>query len=59
MTDKRCINYQDGFCLKGLDGTKCELEGCIAHIAMTDKQIIKRRLEQEMGEITYGVGEPY
>lgn len=24
--------YQDGYCLKGLAGTKCKLEECVTHI---------------------------
>lgn len=31
MTDEKCAYYKDGYCLKGLVGTKCEIEGCIAH----------------------------
>jgi hypothetical protein len=32
MTDDKCVYHKDGYCLKGLDGTPCEREGCIAHI---------------------------
>lgn len=39
MTDNKCVYYQEGYCLKGLTGTKCELEGCVAH---TDRLTIKR-----------------
>lgn len=26
-----CIFYHDGFCLKGLAGTRCDLIGCVAY----------------------------
>lgn len=39
MTDDKCAYYQEEYCLKGLPGTKCELEGCVAY---TDRLTIKR-----------------
>lgn len=39
MKDDKCAYYQEGYCLKGLVGTKCELEGCVAHM---DRLTIKR-----------------
>ena len=32
MTNEKCEYYDKGFCQKGLEGTKCELNGCVAHI---------------------------
>lgn len=32
MTDKNCGCHQDGYCLKGLPGTPCEVDGCVAHL---------------------------
>ena len=31
MKDEKCIYHHDGCCRKGLAGTACELEGCVAH----------------------------
>jgi len=39
MTDENCTYYEKGYCLKGLAGTKCELEGCVAH---SDRLTIKQ-----------------
>lgn len=31
MIDYKCVYHHEGCCLKGLSGTPCELQGCIAH----------------------------
>ena len=31
MTDEKCAYYHKGFCLKGMVGTICELDDCVAH----------------------------
>ena len=31
MTDENCTYHHEGYCLKGLLGTPCELSGCVAH----------------------------
>lgn len=31
MIDEHCGYHHDGYCLKGLSGTPCELRGCVAH----------------------------
>lgn len=33
MTDKKCTYHHEGFCLKGLPGTPCEVEGCVVRNA--------------------------
>jgi hypothetical protein len=47
MTDENCLYCsREGECIKGLPGTPCEIEGCVAHTPvgylswgdMTDKQ---------------------
>ena len=32
MTDENCGYHHEGYCLKGLPGTPCEVAGCVAHI---------------------------
>jgi hypothetical protein len=36
MQDEKCRWHNKGFCLKGLAGTKCELEDCVAHVKEED-----------------------
>lgn len=31
MIDEHCVYHYNGYCLKGLPGTPCELRGCVAH----------------------------
>ena len=31
MTDENCGYHHEGYCLKGLPGTPCEVAGCVAH----------------------------
>lgn len=31
MKDEKCIYFKNGNCSKGLEGTPCELNGCVAH----------------------------
>lgn len=31
MTDEKCGCHHEGYCLKGLPGTPCEIVGCVAH----------------------------
>ncbi len=31
MIDEHCGYHHNGYCLKGLSGTPCELRGCVAH----------------------------
>ena len=31
MTDESCGYHHEGYCLKGLPGTSCEVVGCVAH----------------------------
>ena len=31
MQDKECGYFHEGCCLKGLPGTPCETNGCVAH----------------------------
>ena len=31
MTDEKCGYHHEGYCLKGLPGTSCEVRGCVAH----------------------------
>lgn len=31
MTDEKCGYHHEGYCLKGLPGTPCEVRGCVAH----------------------------
>ena len=37
MIDEKCIYYYKGFYLKGMVGTICELDDCVAHTIKTDK----------------------
>ena len=37
MDYERCEYYHKGFCLKGMVGTICELDDCVAHTIKTDK----------------------
>lgn len=30
MVDGKCGYHHEGYCLKGLPGTPCEVEGCVA-----------------------------
>ena len=32
VVDETCFFYDKGFCKKGLEGTECDLNGCVAHI---------------------------
>lgn len=34
MTEKNCGYHHEGYCLKGLPGTPCEVVGCVAHTAV-------------------------
>lgn len=46
MIDENCGYHHEGYCLKGLPGTPCEVVGCVAHSPvgylswgdMTDKE---------------------
>jgi hypothetical protein len=52
MEEKRCTYYDNGFCSKGLKGiTKCELEGCVAHIIKP----IKKFSEMSVGDDVFVV----
>lgn len=31
MKEEKCVYYHKGFCLKGVVGTICELDECVAH----------------------------
>lgn len=31
MTDEKCGYHHEGYCLKGLLGTPCEVRECVAH----------------------------
>lgn len=48
MEDKRCTYYHEGFCTKGLLGTKCELEGCVAHITKPMKKFSELRPQDDV-----------
>lgn len=39
MTDEYCKYYNNGHCTKGLRGTKCDLNGCVAHTFMKPKEL--------------------
>ena len=39
MTDERCEYYHKGFCLKGMVGTICELDNCVAHTTTKEDKI--------------------
>ena len=46
----KCAYYDGGFCLKGLPGTLCELQGCVA---WTDDLSVRpaRKIETALREI--------
>lgn len=37
MQDEKCRWHHEGSCLKGMPGTVCELEDCVAHITEEER----------------------
>ena len=33
---KDCIWFEEGYCLKGLPGTKCEISACVCYTKITE-----------------------
>lgn len=58
MIDVNCGYHHEGYCLKGLPGTLCEVVGCVAHstasyLSFSDKDTkersaLKRSMEESV-----------
>lgn len=58
MIDVNCGYHHEGYCLKGLPGTLCEVVGCVAHSTASylsfsdkvtkEKSALKRSMEESV-----------
>ena len=54
MIDVNCGYHHEGYCLKGLPGTLCEVVGCAAHSTASylffqkEKSALKRSMEESV-----------
>ena len=57
MVDESCGYHHEGYCLKGLPGTPCEVVGCAAHSTASyffsdkdtkEKSALKRSMEESV-----------
>ena len=63
MIDVNCGYHHEGYCLKGLPGTLCEVVGCVAHstasyLSFSDKDTkersaLKRSMEESVFQSVY------
>lgn len=64
MIDVNCGYHHEGYCLKGLPGTLCEVVGCVAHSTASYLSFFDRNtkeksaLKRSMEESFFSISEP-